>query len=79
MALRNDSLMLWQGLHGTRPAGAASAAIGEVEEVTLSEFRFRTAGCDKVLYDTEVFCNETEGGTLLTVGSPGAGFVHSGG
>lgn len=45
--------------------------------MTLPEFRFRAAGHDVALHDTEVVCNEAEGGTLLTVGSLGVDFVRS--
>lgn len=61
--------------HATRRGGFGD--IRKVVAVTLPEFRFHTAGCDKVLHDTEVFCNEAEGGMLLTVGSLGADFVRS--
>lgn len=61
--------------HTTRRGGFGG--IEEFEAVTLPEFRFRAAGCDIALHDTEVVCNEAEGGTLLTVGSLGADFVRS--
>ena len=61
--------------HATRRGGFGG--IREVEAVTLSEFRIRAAGRDVVLHDTEVLCNEAEGGSLLYVGSLGADFVRS--
>lgn len=61
--------------HATRRGGFGG--IREVEAVTLPEFRFRAAGCDVALHDTEVLCSEAEGDTLLTVGSLGADFVRS--
>lgn len=61
--------------HKTRHGGFGG--IEEFEVVTLPEFRFQAAGCDVVLHNTEVLCNEAEGGSLLTVGSLGADFVRS--
>lgn len=61
--------------HKTRHGGFGG--IEEFEAVTLPEFRIRAAGRDITLHDTEVICNEAEGGTLLTVGSLGADFVRS--
>ena len=45
--------------------------------MTLPEFRFRVAGRDVVLHDTEVLCNEAEDGSLLCAGSLGTDFVRS--
>ena len=61
--------------HETRHGGFGG--IGEFEAVTLPEFRIRAAGRDVVLHDTEVLCNEAEGGSLLSAGSLGADFVRS--
>lgn len=61
--------------HETRHGGFGG--IGEFEAVTLPEFRFRAAGRDVVLHDTEVLCNEAEDGSLLSAGSLGADFVRS--
>ncbi|WP_300798195.1 hypothetical protein [uncultured Alistipes sp.] len=61
--------------HTTRRGGFGG--IEEFEAVTLPEFRFRAAGRDVVLHDTEVICDEAEGGLLLTAGSLGADFVRS--
>lgn len=61
--------------HKTRRGGFGG--IEEFEAVTLPEFRFRVAGRDVVLHDTEVLCNEAEDGSLLCAGSLGADFVRS--
>lgn len=61
--------------HTTRRGGFGG--IEEFEAVTLPEFRFHAAGRDLTLHNTEVICDGTEGGTLLTVGSLGADFVRS--
>ena len=61
--------------HATRRGGFGG--IRKVEAVTLPEFRFRAAGCDVILHDTEVICTGPGGEAMPYSGSLGADFVRS--
>ncbi|HIY13829.1 MAG TPA: retropepsin-like domain-containing protein [Candidatus Alistipes cottocaccae] len=61
--------------HTTRRGGFGG--IEKVEAVTLPEFRFRAAGHDIVLHDTEVISSGPEGGVVPYNGSLGADFVRA--
>ena len=61
--------------HTTRRGGFGG--IEKVEAVTLPEFRFRAAGHDIVLHDTEVISSGPEGGVVPYNGSLGADFVRT--
>ena len=49
----------------------------QVEAATLHEFRFRAAGCEITLHDTEVICTGPGGGAMPYNGSLGADFVRA--
>ena len=74
-AQRFPDTMAGLARHTTRRGGFGG--IEQVEAATLHEFRFRAAGCEITLHDTEVICTGPGGGAMPYNGSLGADFVRA--